>query len=146
MQRIVLPGTHHSTRSMRLKSWHLLQAIANSSFVCFICRNFIPSKILSSNIISYNVIHNANGIFKSWEFYRLCPFARNKQSVHIVSFLAGHARSRRSARHTTIPGVPKKSGTLHFRYFDIWKYSIFWYQIKHCLLKRMIPRSFDLAW
>ena len=45
-----------------------------------------------------------------------------------------------------IPGVPM-SGTLDFHYFDIRKYSIFWFhQIKHCLLKRMIPRSFDLVW
>ena len=43
-------------------------------------------------------------------------------------------------------GCPKKSRMLDFRYFDIWKYSIFWFhQIKHCLLKRMIPRSFDLV-
>ena len=31
---VVLPGTHHSARCMRLNSWHLLQPIANSSFVC----------------------------------------------------------------------------------------------------------------
>ena len=38
---------------------------------------------------------------------------------------------------------PKKSGTLNFCYFEIWKYSIFlFYQIKHCLLKRMIPSSY----
>ena len=42
---IILPGTHHSIRHMRLKSCHLLQLIANLSFVCFICWNFIPSKI-----------------------------------------------------------------------------------------------------
>ena len=42
---------------------------------------------------------------------------------------------------------PKKSRTLCFHYFDIRKYSIFWFhQIKHCLLKRMIPRSFDFVW
>ena len=40
--------------------------------------------------------------------------------------------------------VSQKSRTLDFQYFDIWKYSISWFhQIKHCLLKRMIPRSFD---
>ena len=44
-----------------------------------------------------------------------------------------------------IPGVPPKSGTLDFHYFDNRKYSIFlFYQIRHCLLKRMIPRSFHL--
>ena len=42
-----------------------------------------------------------------------------------------------------IPGVLKKSGTLDFRYFDIRKYSIFWFhQIKHCLLKRMYQDHF----
>ena len=60
---IVLPGTHRSARRMRLKSWHLLQPIANISFVCFICQNFILSKILSSNVIFRNFIYNANGIF-----------------------------------------------------------------------------------
>ena len=47
-------GTHCSARHMCLKSWHLLQPIANLSFVCFICWNFIPSKIVSSKIISRN--------------------------------------------------------------------------------------------
>ena len=42
--------------------------------------------------------------------------------------------------------VSQKSGTLDFRNFDIPKYSIFWFhQIKHCLLKRMIPRSLKLV-
>ena len=42
--------------------------------------------------------------------------------------------------------VSQKSGTLDFRYIDIRNYSIFWFhQIKHCLLKRMIPRSVDLV-
>ena len=41
--------------------------------------------------------------------------------------------------------VSQKSGTLDFCYFDMKKYSIFWFlQIKHSLLKRMIPRWFDL--
>ena len=41
------------------------------------------------------------------------------------------------------PPPKKKSGTLDFRYFDIRRYSIFWfYQIKHCLLKRMILQPF----
>ena len=90
---VVLPGTHWSARRMRLKSRHLLQPIANLSFVCFICQNFIPSKILSSNFISCNLIYNPNGIFKSWEFYRSCPSAGNKQRVHIVSFPAGRTHS-----------------------------------------------------
>ena len=51
--------------------------------------------------------------------------------------------------HTTIlyyTGCLKKSGTLDFLYFEIRKYSILWFhQIKHCLLKRMMPRSFDLV-
>ena len=39
--------------------------------------------------------------------------------------------------------VSQKSGTVDFHYFDS---KIFWYyQIKHCLLKKMIPRSFDLV-
>ena len=48
--------------------------------------------------------------------------------------------------YTCIYRCPQKSGTLDFCYFDIVKYSICWFhQIKHCLLKRMIPRSFDLV-
>ena len=73
MQCVIVQGTHRSARRMRLKSWHLLQTITNLSVVCFICRNFIPSRILSSNIISCNFIYNDNGIFKSWEFYHSCP-------------------------------------------------------------------------
>ena len=43
-------------------------------------------------------------------------------------------------------GCPQKIGTLDFHYFDIRKYSIVWFlQKKHCLLKRMIPRSLDLV-
>ena len=53
------------------------------SFACFICRNFIPSKILSSNIISYNFIYNANGMFKLWELYCSHPFAGIKHSLHM---------------------------------------------------------------
>ena len=45
----------------------------------------------------------------------------------------------------TLYRVSPKSGTLDFHYFDIKNYSIFWiHQIKHCLLKRMIPRSLKL--
>ena len=58
---IVLPGTPRSARWTHLKSWHLLQPIANSSFVCFIYQNVIPSKILSSNMIPCHLIYNANG-------------------------------------------------------------------------------------
>ena len=71
------------------------------SFVCFICQSFIPSKILSSNIISCNVYYT-NRIFKSWEFYHSCPSAGNNQSVHIDSFAARHMRSHPSAGHTTV--------------------------------------------
>ena len=59
----------------------------------FICRNFIPNKISSLNIIC-NFIYCAKGIsfFQLWEFNRSCPFAGNKQSLHIVGFLAERAR------------------------------------------------------
>ena len=62
------------------QSGHLLQLIANSSFVWFIRRNFIASQILSSKIISWNFICNAKGILKSWECYRSRPFAGNKHA------------------------------------------------------------------
>ena len=74
----------------------------NTLYVYFMCRNFIPSKILSSNIYPANFIYNANRIFTSWEFYCSHPSARNKQSVHIVSFPVRCKHSHPSAGHTTI--------------------------------------------
>ena len=87
---------HHSARRMRLK---LLTPTStyrqfNNRLHFLIGRNFIPSKILSSNNISCNFIFNANWIFKSLTFYRSHPSAGNKQSIHIVSFPAGCMRSR----------------------------------------------------
>ena len=40
--------------------------------------------------------------FKLWEFYLSHPFARNKQSVHIVSVPAGRTHSLRFAGHTAM--------------------------------------------
>ena len=105
--------THRSARRMRLKSWHLHQPIANLSFVCFICRTFIPMKILASNIISCNSIYDANGMFKSWGFYRSHPSASNKQSVHIVRF-PGCRCSCPSVGHTAIYGQANEKCTNHF--------------------------------
>ena len=61
--RIILPGTHCSTRWIRLKSCHLLQSICKLLFICFICQNFIPSKSLSSNIISCNLFTMLMGFY-----------------------------------------------------------------------------------
>ena len=51
-------------------------------------------------------------------------------------------------KHTT--GCPPQKRNTRFWFpwtFGIRKYSIFWFhQIKHCLLKRMIPRSFEISW
>ena len=44
--------------------------IANLSFVCFICRKFIPNKILSSNIISCSFIYSAMGFLSFTSFCR----------------------------------------------------------------------------
>ena len=41
------------------------------------------------------------GIFKLWEYYRLCPSAESKQSIHFVSFLDGRTHSHPFAGHTT---------------------------------------------
>ena len=84
--------THHFVENSSFCQAHAfevfspIQPFANLLFVCFICRNFIPSKNLSSDITFCNFIDNANGIFQLWEFYHSCPFARNKQSIHSVSF------------------------------------------------------------
>ena len=53
---------------------------------------------LSSNI-SCNFIYNVEGIFKLWKFFCSRPFAGNTQSVHNVSFPAGHACSLCSSGH-----------------------------------------------
>ena len=83
-QRIVLPGTHHSARCMRLKSWYLLQPIANLSFVCFLYVEIsYQARFSLYQIKSCSFIYNANGIYKLWEFYRSCPFAGNNQSIHM---------------------------------------------------------------
>ena len=73
-------GNSSFCQAHAFQSGHLLQLIANSSFVCFIRRHFIASQILSSKIISWNFICNAKGIFKSWECYRLRSFAGNKHA------------------------------------------------------------------
>ena len=67
-EHMILQGTHHSARRMHLKSWHLLQPITNLSCVCFICKNSIPSKSLSSIITSCNFIYNGNGILNRESF------------------------------------------------------------------------------
>ena len=97
---IVLPRT--CLWSLDTYMYMYLSPITNLSFVCFIFRHFIPSKILSSNSIPCNFIYNTNGKFKLWEFYHSHPFAGNKQSALIVSFTVGRMRSCRSAGHTTI--------------------------------------------
>ena len=53
-----------------------------------ICRNFIRSKILSSNI-SCSFIYNANGMFTCREFHRSCPSAGNKKIFTLSVFLLG---------------------------------------------------------
>ena len=52
-------------------------------------------------------IINAKGIFKLWEFYCSHSFAGNTQSVHIVSFPAGRARSCHSSGHPTKKKIKK---------------------------------------
>ena len=62
-----------------------------------------------------------NGSFKSWEFYRSHPFAENKQSIHIFSFLPGaHAHVvLRGARNNimvfVVLEVPKQSSLITFK-------------------------------
>ena len=83
------------------KSGHLLHPFANLSFVCFICQILYQGRFSFQIFISWNFIYNAKGIFKSWEFYCSHPFAGNKQSVPIVSFPAGRARSCSFSVHLT---------------------------------------------
>ena len=92
-----------SARNPSFWQAHAFEVLTSTStYRQFIICMFIPSKILSSNIISCTFIYNANRISKSWEFYRSRPFARNEQSVQLVSFPAGHMDSRPSTWHTTI--------------------------------------------
>ena len=83
------------------KFGHLLQLIANWSFVRFICQNFIASQNMSSNIISWNFIYNAKGILKLWECYCSRPFAGNKRARSHSVFLPGARVHRRSSGHLT---------------------------------------------
>ena len=50
---VVLPGTLRSATRMRLKFWHLYFKLSP----IFMCRNFIPGKLWSSNIASCNFIY-----------------------------------------------------------------------------------------
>ena len=70
-------------------------------------------KILASNIISCNFIYDANGIFKSWGFYRSRPSARNKQCVHIFRFPERRCLCP-SVGHTVIYGQANEKCTNHF--------------------------------
>ena len=86
--RLVLLGTHRYARCM-----HFEVLTPTSTYRQFIICIFYLSKfhtnelkILPSDIISFNFIYSANGIFKWWEFYLSCPSAGNKQTVHVVSF------------------------------------------------------------
>ena len=99
---MALPGTHRSARTHPFEVLMPTSTDRQLSFACLVCRNFIPNKILSPNIISCNIIYSANGNFKSWAFYRSCPSAGNKQSVHIVSFPSGRTCSCPSAGYTTM--------------------------------------------
>ena len=92
-----LNAVHHFVGNSSFCQAHVFKVLTPTSnyhkfLICMlfyfyvICKNFIPSKILSSNIISYN----ANGIFKLWELYHSHLFAGNKQSSHIVFLLGVH--------------------------------------------------------
>ena len=70
---------HHFAGNSSFSQAHafqILTPIANLALLYFMYQNFIPSKILYSNIISCSFIYNANGIFKLWAFYRSRPFAQ----------------------------------------------------------------------
>ena len=105
---IVLPRTPRSARRMHLKSWHLLQPIANLSFVCLISRKFIPSKIFFLQISIPAILFTLLMAFLEWESYPTCPFAENKQRIRIVNFPAGRTYSLPFAGHAMIlHRVPK---------------------------------------
>ena len=58
-------------------AYAILSPTSTYPIVCFICRNFVPNKMLSSTL-SCNLIYNASGLWKSWsEFYRLLYFAKH---------------------------------------------------------------------
>ena len=75
-------------------SYNTLQHPIYHLYVLF-CQNFIPSKILSSNIISCNLIYNASKMF----FITDNPSAGNKQNAHIVNFSAGHMVTVRNNKY-----------------------------------------------
>ena len=67
----------------------------------FICRNLIPSKDLPSNITSWNIIYNANRIFKSWEFHHSHPLPGTSKAITPSVFLPG------ARVHVVVPGTPR---------------------------------------
>ena len=107
--------------------------------------DFIPSWFYSNktfSLLNFNVIdcmHLFPFLFKL--ACLILSYFRNNSTPEIQSHNFVHP----PWTFWLIPGVPKKSGTLNFSYFEIRKYSIFWFhQIKHCLRKRMMPR-YDLV-
>ena len=82
--------------------------------VCFICRNFIPSKILSLNIISRNSIYNANGIFEyhgSFVVYALLPGTSKAFTLSLLFLLGAHV-------HVLLPGT-RREDDLTFKCYVI---------------------------
>ena len=114
------------------------------------------SKILLYFCIVY-IIH----LYKCLFGYCACIFMFNANSAERIFNTRWNVRFRRISYYYKMinhkwlhwsemnTGCPKKSGMLDFCYcyIEYRKFSIFWFhQVKHCLLKRMIPRSFDLVW
>ena len=92
---IALPGTC-------IKSGHLYQPIANLSFVCFICRNFMPSKILSSDIISCKLL----------SFTSFCQEQANHSHCQFscqVCMLTSFCRATTIAEATDAPAITSPS-------------------------------------
>ena len=103
--RIVLPGTHHSTRHMlhAFEIWTPTSTYCQLLICMFFCF-FISYQARFCLQMSYPAIlfiYNADGIFLNPG--NSCLSAGDTQSVHIVSFPAGSTRSCPSTRYMMIP-------------------------------------------
>ena len=91
--------------------------------------------------------HSCSNKILHWMLIVLVTTAAQKIVTSVWLFMPlmwSHFHVRQSCK-SQVYRVSQEKRNARFHYFDIRKYSIFWFhQIKHCLLKRMIPRS--LIW
>ena len=95
---IVLPGAC-------IWSLSTLTSTYRQFIICLLLCLFVKISYHPDFVFKYHILQLYNmlmGFLNHGRFYHSCPFAGNKQSVHIVSFPAGRTSSHHSAGHTMI--------------------------------------------